>query len=45
MLRLDFTLVRRIKLLSIIFSKYDKIRTKIKQNLKKSRRISIALDA
>ncbi len=45
MLRLEITFVHRIKLLSIIFSNYDKIRKKIKQDLKKSRRVFIALNA
>ncbi len=45
MLRLEITLVHRIKLLSIIFSNYDEIRKKIKQDLKESRRVSITLNA
>ncbi len=45
MLRLKITFVHRIKLLSMIFSNYDEIRKKIKQDLKKSRRVSIALNA
>ncbi len=45
MLRSEITLVHRIKLLSMIFSNYDKIREKIKQDLKKSRRVFIALNA
>ncbi len=44
MLRSEIILVHRIKLFSIIFSNYDKIREKIKQDLKKSRRVSIALN-
>ena len=45
MLRLEITLVHRIKLLSIIFSNYDEIRKKIKQDLKESRRVFITLNA
>ncbi len=45
MLRLEITLVHRIKLLSMIFSNYDEIREKIKQDLKESRRVFIALNA
>ncbi len=45
MLRLNLTFVHHTKLLFIIFLKYDNIRIKIKQNLKKLRHISIALDA
>jgi len=45
MLRLNFTFVHRTKLLFIIFSKYNDICIKIKQDLKKLRRIFIALDA
>jgi hypothetical protein len=44
MLRLDFTLVHRTKLLFIIFLKYNNIRIKIKQNLKELQYIFIALD-
>ncbi len=44
MLRLEITLVHRIKLLSIIFSNYDKIREKIKQDLKELRRVFITLN-
>jgi len=43
--RLDFTFIHRTKLLFLIFLKYNNIRIKIKQNLKKLRRIFIALDA
>ncbi len=45
MLRLEITFVHRIKLLSMIFSNYNKIREKIKQDLKKLRRVSITLNA
>ncbi len=45
MLRSEITLVHRTKLSSMIFSKYDEIRAKIKQDLKESRQISIALNA
>ncbi len=45
MLRSEIILVHRIKLLSIIFLNYDEIREKIKQDLKKSRRVSITLNA
>ncbi len=45
MLRLKITFVHRIKLLSMIFSNYDKIREKIKQDLKKLRRVFITLNA
>ncbi len=45
MLRLKIILVHRIKLLNMIFSNYNEIREKIKQDLKKSRRVSIALNA
>ncbi len=45
MLRLKTTFVHRIKLLSMIFSNYDEIREKIKQDLKKLRRVFIALNA
>ncbi len=45
MLRSEIILVHRIKLLSMIFSNYDKIREKIKQDLKKSRRVFITLNA
>jgi len=44
MLRLDFTFVHRIKLLFMIFLKYNNIRTKIKQDLKELRRVFIALN-
>jgi hypothetical protein len=44
MLRLDFTLIYRTKLLFIIFLEYNNICIKIKQDLKKLRRISIALN-
>ncbi len=45
MLRSEIILVHRIKLLSMIFSNYDEIREKIKQDLKKSRRVFITLNA
>ncbi len=45
MLRSEITLVHRTKLLNMIFSKYDEIQAKIKQDLKESRQISIALNA
>jgi len=45
MLRSNLTLVLRTKLLFIIFLKHNNIRTKIKQDLKKLRRIFIALNA
>jgi len=45
MLRSNFTLVHHIKLLFIIFSKYNNIYIKIKQDLKELQRIFIALDA
>ncbi len=45
MLRLEITFVHRIKLLSMIFSNYDEIRKKIKQDLKELRRVFIALNA
>jgi hypothetical protein len=45
MLRLDFTFMHRIKLLFIIFLKYNNIRIKIKQDLKKLQCVFIALDA
>jgi len=45
MLRSEIILVHRIKLLSMIFLNYDEIREKIKQDLKKLRRVSIALNA
>ncbi len=45
MLRLKITFVHRIKLLSMTFSNYDEIREKIKQDLKKSRRVFITLNA
>ncbi len=45
MLHSEIILVHRIKLLSIIFLNYDKIREKIKQDLKESRRVFIALNA
>jgi len=45
MLRSEITFVHRTKLSSMIFSKYDEIRAKIKQDLKESRQISIALNA
>ncbi len=45
MLRLEITFVHRIKLLSIIYSNYDEIRKKIKQDLKKLRCIFITLNA
>ncbi len=44
MLRLNITLVHRIKFLSMIFLNYDKIYKKIKQDLKKSRRVFITLN-
>ncbi len=44
MLRLKIIFVHRIKLLNMIFSNYDKIREKIKQDLKKLRRVFIALN-
>ncbi len=44
MLRLEIILVHRIKLLNIIFLNYNKIREKIKQDLKKLRRVFIALN-
>ncbi len=45
MLRSEIILVHRIKLLSMIFLNYDEIRKKIKQDLKKLRRVSITLNA
>ncbi len=45
MLRSEITLVHCIKLLSMIFLKYDEIHAKIKQDLKESRQIFIALNA
>ncbi len=45
MLCSEIILVHRIKLLSIIFLNYDKIREKIKQDLKKLRRVFIALNS
>jgi len=45
MLRSNFILVHRTKLLFMIFLKYNNIRIKIKQDLKELRRIFIALDA
>ncbi len=45
MLRSEITLVYCTKLSSIIFSKYDEIHAKIKQDLKESRQISITLNA
>ncbi len=45
MLRSEITFVHCTKLLNIIFSKYDEIQAKIKQDLKESRQISIALNA
>ncbi len=45
MLRLEITFVHRIKLLSMIFLNYNEICKKIKQDLKKSRRVSITLNA
>jgi hypothetical protein len=45
MLRPNLTFVHRTKLLFIVFLEYDNIRIKIKQDLKKLRRIFIALDA
>ncbi len=44
MLRLEIILVYRIKLLSMIFLNYNKIRKKIKQDLKKLRRVFITLN-
>jgi len=45
MLRSDITLVYCIKLLSMIFLKYDEIHAKIKQDLKELRQIFIMLNA
>jgi len=45
MLRSNLIFVHRTKLLFIIFSQYDNICIKIKQDLKKLRRTFIALDA
>jgi len=45
MLRLIIILVHRIKLLSIIFLNYNETREKIKQDLKKLRRVFITLNA
>ncbi len=45
MLRSEITFVHRIKLLSMIFLNYNKIREKIKQDLKKLQRVSITLNA
>ncbi len=45
MLRSEITFVHYIKLSSMIFLKYDEIHAKIKQDLKESRQISIALNA
>ncbi len=45
MLRSEITFVHCTKLLSMIFSKYDEIHAKIKQDLKESRQIFIALNA
>ncbi len=44
MLRLKIIFVHCIKLLSMIFSNYDEIRKKIKQDLKKLRRVFITLN-
>ncbi len=44
MLRLKIIFVHRIKLLNMIFLNYNKIRKKIKQDLKKLRRVFIALN-
>jgi len=45
MLRSEITLVHCAKLSNMIFLKYDEIQAKIKQDLKESRQISIALNA
>ena len=45
MLRSEITLVHCTKLSSMIFSKYDEIHAKIKQDLKESRQVFIALNA
>ncbi len=45
MLRSEITLVHCTKLSSMIFLKYNEIHAKIKQDLKESRQISIALNA
>ena len=45
MLRSEITLVHCTKLSNMIFSKYDEIQAKIKQDLKESRQISIMLNA
>ncbi len=45
MLRSEIILVHFIKLLSMIFSNYDEICKKIKQDLKELRRVSITLNA
>ncbi len=45
MLRLEITFIHCTKLSSIIFLKYDEIHAKIKQDLKESRQIFIALNA
>ncbi len=45
MLRSEIIFVHRIKLLNMIFSNYNEIREKIKQDLKKLRRVFITLNA
>ena len=45
MLRFNFIFIHRIKLLFMIFSNYEEICAKIKQDFKEIRRIFIALNA